>query len=216
MRKFLIILGILTLMGGVVIWQHAFFLTQYAHFFTIKNGTKGADALVMLGGNLFTRMPYAVQLHKEGYAKELLITDESKRMVAEEFKDMVKRPADRAKRILKIMKADVPYRVVPSLKGGATSTFDEAYDLLKFSQEHNLKHLILVTDAFHSRRALYAFEKVLDGSGIRVEAMGAPNILFDESNWWTVDLGITTYVLEGIKYLVYRFTDRNVGFVKNV
>ncbi len=71
--------------------------------------------------------------------------------------------------------------MVPSLKGGATSTFfEEACDLLQFCGKENLKHLIIVTDSFHTRRALYAFKKVFLGSNVNVEASIASNEGFGE------------------------------------
>jgi len=104
---------------------------------------------------------------------------------------------------------------VPSLKGGATSTFDEAYDLRIFCEKENLKHLIIVTDSFHSRRALYAFKKVFQGSNIIVEASAASNEVFSEENWWLSDRGIAAYLLEPIKLAVYLLSSKNVSFVKN-
>ena len=105
--------------------------------------------------------------------------------------------------------------MVPSLKGGATSTFDEAYDLLQFCEKENLKHLIIVTDSFHTRRALYAFRKVFQGSNINVEASAALNEVFSEEDWWRSDKGISVYILEPIKLFVYMFSSKNVSFVKN-
>ena len=55
-----------------------------------------------------------------------------------------------------LLNVSVGFESVPSLRGGATSTFDEAHDLLAFCIKEKLKHLILVTDSFHTRRALYA------------------------------------------------------------
>ena len=109
----------------------------------------------------------------------------------------------------------VEFEIVPSLKGGATSTFDEAYDLLVFCDKENLKHLIIVTDSFHSRRALYAFKKVFQGSNITVEVSAASNEVFSEENWWLSDRGISAYLLEPIKFAVYLVSSRNVSFVKN-
>ena len=104
---------------------------------------------------------------------------------------------------------------VPSLKGGATSTFDEAYDLRKFSEKAGFKRLILVTDAFHTRRAYHAFQTVFSGSEIHLEMSAAKNDIYNESNWWTSDQGISAYVLESIKYPVYLLSSRNATFIRN-
>ena len=54
----------------------------------------------------------------------------------------------------------MPWGIIPSKDDGATSTFDEAFDALSFAKENNWKRIIIVTDNFHTRRALHAFEKV--------------------------------------------------------
>ena len=196
-------------------WQHPFFLTQYASWFTVNNATKGADALVVLSGGMMTRLPYAIELYQQGYAPTILLTEERKRVISPKLQQLVSTNIAQAEKIIHLLEVPVKFSVVSSLKGGATSTFDEAYDLLHYSQQHHFSRLIIVTDASHTRRALYAFEKVLENSDIQIQAMGAPNPIFDETNWWQADAGIATYVLEGIKYVVYRFTEQNASFVKN-
>ncbi len=215
MKKFIIFLGIMVLLGAVCISQRQFFLTQYAYLFTVNNATKGADALVVLSGGMMTRLPYAIELYQQQYAPLILFTEERKRIVSPQLQSLVGSNIATAKNIMEALGAKVKFTVVPSSKGGATSTFDEAYDLLQYSRQHGFQRLIIISDAFHTRRAFYAFEKIFEKSGIQIEAMGAPNAIFDETNWWQSDVGISTYVLEGIKYIVYRFTDQNVSFVKN-
>ena len=106
--------------------------------------------------------------------------------------------------------------MVPSRSGtGAVSTFDEAWDVLLFSQRNGYSRLIIVTDDFHTRRALYAFRKVFQGSGIIIEAMGAPNAVFDAQNWWRSDAGLKAYLLEPMLFCVYLFTRANVEFLEN-
>ena len=108
-----------------------------------------------------------------------------------------------------------PFSIIQSQKGGATSTFDEAYDLLKLSEKKNYRHLIIVTDAFHSRRAYHAFQTVFEETEINIEMSAASNKIFNENNWWTSDQGISAYVLESIKYPVYLLSSRNVTFIRN-
>ena len=121
----------------------------------------------------------------------------------------------KAEKIAQALNIQVEFEIVPSLKGGATSIFDKAHDLLVFCDKENLKHLIIVTSSFHSRRVLYAFKKVFQGSNITVEVSAASNEVFSEENWWLSDRGISAYLLEPIKFAVYLVSSRNVSFVKN-
>ena len=65
-----------------------------------------------------------------------------------------------AQRVTERMKMDAGWEVIPSLSGGATSTFDEAEDALYYAGEKGWKRIIIVTDEFHTRRAHYAFKKI--------------------------------------------------------
>jgi uncharacterized SAM-binding protein YcdF (DUF218 family) len=57
------------------------------------------------------------------------------------------------------MKLEASWKVIPSLTGGATSTFDEAKDALAYAKQKNWKRIIIVTDEFHTHRAHYALKK---------------------------------------------------------
>ena len=183
-------------------------LIGYARFFTIDNPTYGVNApIVILSGGYSTRIPKALELYEKGYGDRLLLTTE-RRYPFLTYKQS-------AEKIAQALNIQVEFEMVPSLKGGATSTFDEAYDLLQFCEKENLKHLIIVTDSFHTRRALYAFRKVFQGSNINVEASAALNEVFSEEDWWRSDKGISVYILEPIKLFVYMLSSKNVSFVKN-
>jgi uncharacterized SAM-binding protein YcdF (DUF218 family) len=209
----LYILGfsIFTVVG--IVNYYPLLLTAYAKFFTVSNATKGADAIVVLSGSITTRFPRAVELSKQGYARQILLTQAKPPNML--YKDLGCDEKSVASAIAESLKVKVPVKAVPSLKGGATSTFDEAYDLRHYSRNNHFKHLIIVTDNYHTRRSLYAFKKVFKGTGIRLEALGAENDIFNEADWWQTDTGIQAYVMGGIKYMVYLFTSQNISFVKN-
>ena len=190
-----------------------FLLTAYAEFFTVNNATRGTDTIVVLSGNIETRLPLAIQLCSEGYAQQILLTEP--RHSNTRLKNILADEKSVSMAIKEALKVRVPADVVPSLKGGATSTFDEARDLLNYSQEERFKHLIIVTDNYHTRRALYAFKKVFKGTEVRLEVMCAKNDIYNETNWWQTDKGIEAYITEGIKYTVYLLSNQNVSFVRN-
>jgi uncharacterized SAM-binding protein YcdF (DUF218 family) len=214
MKKFFFICAIAALLISAAVSQRTFLLTRYALFFTVNSGTRGADALVVLAGGILTRLPRAIELCQQGYAPRIILTNPRQQYPALRHvcgDEWLIAPA-----IIEELHAAVTPVYLQSLKpGGVTSTFDEAYDLRDYSLKNHFHHLIIVTDNHHTRRALYAFQKVFNGTGIRVEARGAGNNIFNESNWWQCDTGISVYLLEGVKYAVYPFTDRNVPFIKN-
>jgi uncharacterized SAM-binding protein YcdF (DUF218 family) len=194
--------------------QYKLLLTGYARFFTIDNPVYGVDApIVILSGGLVTRVPKALELYEKGYGRRLLLTTE--RPLNSRLASLFPTNEQGAEKIAQGLNIQVEFEVVPSLKGGATSTFDEAYDLLAFCLKEKLKHLIIVTDSFHTRRALYAFKKVFQGSGVNVEVSPASNEIYSEENWWRSDKGISAYLLEPIKFAVYLLSSKNVLYIRN-
>ncbi len=208
-----VIVGIIFILI-LLLSQYKSLLTGYASFFTIDNPTYGVNtAIVILSGGGATRVPKGLELYNKGYGKRLLITTLKPMNGAVASLFLTNKQI--AEKIAKALSVSVEFESVPSLKGGATSTFDEAHDLLAFCSKEKLKHLIIVTDSYHTRRALYAFKKVFQGSAIEVEAAAATNEIFSEENWWHSDSGISAYVLEPIKFAVYLGTSKNVSFIQN-
>ena len=204
----------LLLIIAILLSQYKFLLTSYAQFFIIDNPTSGADAaIVVLSGGGRTRVPKALELYADGYGNKILLT--TGRPLNSKVSHLFPSYVEGVGLIARELGIPASIESVPSLKGGATSTFDEAHDLLSFSLKQNLKHLIIVTDEFHSRRALYAFDKVFRGSNIKVEVSAASNEIFNSENWWRSDLGISSYILEPIKFFVYLFKNENVSFIQN-
>ena len=213
MKKLLLVLILFSGLIAVSFYKHESILTAYAKFFTVSNATPGADALVVLSGGKFTRIPHALKLFEEGYAPEILLTDEKKRSIR--FAHLLPNNEMIAQAMIEELGLKAPVSIIQSQKGGATSTFDEAHDLLKFSEKEGFRHLILVTDPYHTRRAYHAFQSVFEGSDILLEMSAAQNEIFNESNWWTSDQGISAYVLESIKYPIYLLSSNNATFVRN-
>ena len=94
--------------------------------------------------------------------------------------------------------------------------FDEAYDARKWAMDNGYQRIIVVTNAFHSRRAHYAFEKVFTGSGVEVEVAAARNPGFSEKNWWLIDKGLASYLTEPLKFAAYIVFEHSPSFVENL
>ena len=198
----------------ILLSQYKSILTGYARFFTVNNITVDSNAsILILSGGPVTRIPKALKLYKKGYGNRLLLT--TPQPLNSKVAHIILTNEQIAEEISKTIAIPATFESVPSLKGGATSTFDEAHDLLTYCIKENIKHLIIVTDAFHTRRALYAFEKVFQGSDINVEVAAARNEIYSEENWWRSDLGISSYLLEPLKFVAYLLSDQNVSFIRN-
>ena len=107
-----------------------------------------------------------------------------------------------------------------------SASSDESPDLLStkrnafwllwaMAKKMQWKRIIIVTDEFHTRRALLGFERVFQDSGLEVQVAGAANEIFDSGNWWKSDRGILAYLNEAIKYPVYLIWRQEPTLVRN-
>ncbi|MFP6855441.1 MAG: YdcF family protein [Opitutales bacterium] len=188
-------------------------LTGYANWFIKDNATQGADAILVLSGGGITRVPKGLELLEEGYAPLICLTDEKKRNA--KYQHLMVSHLELAQQVARENDSNASFTLIPSLSDGATSTFDEAADALVFAKKHGWKRLIIVTDGFHTRRALFAFEKVFEGSGVQMEVAAVSNDIFGAENWWKSDRGISAFVLETIKFPVYFFWSEEPEIVRN-
>ena len=211
-RRWWILGGVCLFFFSAILFR-ASLLTGYANWFIKDTATKGADAIVILSGGKLTRVPKALEMWKDGYSASLFLTDQ--KSVAPEYQHLVISNLEFATKFVEGKETNATFDVIPSIEDGATSTFDEAADALVFAKERQWERIIIVTDGFHTRRALLAFEKVFDRSGIDVQVAAASNEVFDSGNWWTSDRGIAAFVLETIKFPVYLFWSREPTIVRN-
>ena len=203
------------LIALLLIWIfRTFLLTRYANWFMTDNISKGADAIVILSGGRTTRIPKGLDLWQKDFAPLIFLTHEKPRN--SNYQHLEVSDLEFAKQVARQSNINnVPWAVIPSISGGVTSTFDEAVDTLKWTEESGWRRIIIVTDHFHTRRALYAFEKVFDKSGIEIQVGAAANEIFDATNWWTSDKGISSLVLETIKFPIYFFWPEEPKIVRN-
>jgi len=183
-----------------------YLLNAYAGVFTKKKLYKNADAIIILSGNPITRVPRAIELFKDGISKNIFMTQTPNNA------HVIQKNS-----VSIIMKTEnVDFFVLPSLKHGATSTFDEARDVAMYAKKNGWKKIIIVTDEFHSSRAYYAFNKVfkLLKNKTEVGIATAKNDVFSTENWWLSDSGISAYILEALKFSVYLFKSSNLEYVE--
>ena len=192
---------------------HPILLRSYAEFFTQNNYHKGANAVLILGGSADTRAKKSIELYKNGFADEILITHPHPPI--KEYENIVISDFANLKQILEF--ENTSYKIVEDPNGGAKSTFDEARDLIHYLKQHPMERVIIVTDNFHTRRAKYAFDKIFKKTNCKtiIEIAGAPNQIYNESNWWKTERGLNAYVSEGFKYIIYLISDNNIEGIKS-
>jgi uncharacterized SAM-binding protein YcdF (DUF218 family) len=177
-------------------------LRGYADFLIVNSASKGADAILVLGGNNETRVIKAVQLYKNRYSSKIYLTQPKPEQSIYKF---IPSEEEIAKQILKHY--SVPFETIKSSKGGATSTIDEVYDFANFLKKESLKRVIVVTDSYHTRRSQYAFRKILISENIDTEIEFSPSYSekYTIQNWWESEQGLLDFIPEFFKGVIYIF-----------
>jgi uncharacterized SAM-binding protein YcdF (DUF218 family) len=165
----------LLLFGLLAYIFHSQILTGLADFLTVDDQLQPADVIFVLNGDVHTRPFRAAELFKQGLAPQITIAKAENLPAAE----MGLFPNETEVNIDVMKKLGVPDEniVVLAPDEEATSTRDEAKTLRDYVDEQNIKRVILVTSAFHTRRAQWIVEKELSGSGATLEVAAAPHPL---------------------------------------
>jgi uncharacterized SAM-binding protein YcdF (DUF218 family) len=174
-------------------------LEGYANLFIFENATKGADAILVLGGRNETRVDKAIELLKDGYSSQIYLT--SPIDIADKY-SFIQTQREIGEMILEyhnIQIQKVPYREKP-----ATSTKDEVLDFCEYQKTQGWERVIVVTDQFHTRRAYFAFWKYCDGRA-DIEIAGAESRIYTPQNWWKSEQGLLDFIPEFFKFLIYIF-----------
>lgn len=155
-----------------------------------------ADAIVVLAGNSPGRMRHAQALFDAGHAPIVVASDERLRShgMDTSWSEMV---------TLGVVKPPVSDQALVILKDPPPeSTIDEARRSAAVLNARGAKSAILVTDHFHSRRALLLFQAVYRRGGIEVTS--SPNTSrFDLSRWWASPTTTLAVLEEYVKLLAY-------------
>lgn len=164
-----------------------------------------ADAIVILGGaaNYRERAREAARLLLDGHSQRILITNDNTRGPWSEAEQRNPFFNERALEIIK--NAGVPAEKVELLMQPVSSTYEEAELVKRYAGDHGLRSVLVVTSAYHSRRALWTFSRVFRDTGIQVGLIRVdPG---DQSprpaTWWFSKRGWKLVPSEYVKMLYY-------------
>lgn len=164
-----------------------------------------ADAIVVLGGSSSykERTREAAKLLLAGRAPRLLITNDNQRGPWSNEEERNLYFYERS--LEEIRKAGVPVSNVELLLQPVAGTHDEAAVIRQYAEEHKLHSVLIVTSAYHSRRALWVFSRVFRDTGVQIGLISVkPG---DESprpaTWWLSLRGWRLVPTEYVKMIYY-------------
>jgi uncharacterized SAM-binding protein YcdF (DUF218 family) len=167
-----------------------------------------ADAIVVLGGDLFVRANAGAVLFGQGYAPKVVVLgtfngDDVLRLAGVETTE-----AELAARLLE--RSKVPRHAIIMLKVGS-GTWEEAEYIRGYARAQSLRSVIVVTSQGHTRRARWVFRRALEADGIQLMFVEADNGVYSAEDWWRSEQGLVSvfseYVKIGYYVLKYSFRD---------
>ncbi|HEY4899362.1 MAG TPA: YdcF family protein [Terriglobales bacterium] len=182
----LLILGIL-----------AIFLFRHAASYLVVNDPKPADLILVLGGgNNDLRYWNGVRLMQEGYAPRLMLDVFAR---GQTFGHL---DIDLAKELLE--RTSPGRSVICPLS--ENSTYDEARYLAHCLERSDVKSVLVVTSAYHTRRSLSILQHRLPQ--YQFSTYAAPDPYFFGQRWWTHREWAKTTLAEWERYLWWLLVDR--------
>jgi len=188
---------------SVAVWSLVAWLA--ARSLIVRAELSSADALVVLSGSstYLERTSWAARLYSEGRAPLVILTNDNVRggwSVAEQRNPLfVELAAEELKR------KGVPAEKIETILEAASGTYEEALRLRQYSVAHNLRSILVVTSAYHSRRALWTLRRVFEGSGIEIglDTPGTGIQTPAPATWWWHPAGWQIVPGEYVKMIYY-------------
>ena len=196
-RRLLKVLVLLLLAWVILAWVAARALMVNAEI-------GSADALVVLSGSssYVERTQRAAELYRQGRAPVVLLTNDHTRGGWSSALQTNPFFVDRA--IDELTKQGVPAERIRIVPGVAASTQSEAVIVKDYAASQGLRSILIITSAYHSRRALRTFRKTFEGTGV-VIGLEPSSSASPAAFWWLRPSGWRDVAGEYVKLIYYRF-----------
>lgn len=169
-------------------------------------GGSRADAIVVLAGSstYVERARRAAALFGEGRAPKVVLTNDDLKGGWSEAEQRNPLFVERA--FAELRRGGVPPGRIEIIWRPVASTYEEAARVSEYAAERNLRSVVVVTSAYHARRARWTFRQALRGRGVAVEVEGvAPGEQSPApATWWLRRLGWQMVAGEYVKLIYYR------------
>ena len=151
---------------------------------------------MVLAGNAPDRLPWADELRRQGYADLLVVSNEPVHTHGLETTWVALHRAG-------VSAPNIPDSALLVLGDPPPeSTIDEARRDAELLQARGLHSALLVTDAFHSRRAALLFRAAFVHRGLTIRSVPVTDTL-DLPHWWVHPLSARRVIEEWAKLLYY-------------
>ncbi len=186
-RKLLLLALFFVSMYLALYLSRAAWLPHIAGFLDVSQPAHVADVIVVLGGgDNGNRAQTAADLYKRKLAAAIILSD---------------LPDSMAGDLRVLRRAGIPQSAI-ILNTNPTTTWTEADQVFTLLAAHGAKTALIVTDAYHTRRARATYAEVRPDSAIALTFVAATDA-FSYSGWWQREPGRGTILSEYVKTAYY-------------
>jgi uncharacterized SAM-binding protein YcdF (DUF218 family) len=201
-RRALVVVAALVFAWPPLAWGAARWLAAGAG----QGQSSRADAIVVLAGSstYVERARRAAALYAEGRAPRVVLTNDNLKGGWSEAEQRNPLFVERA--AAELRRGGVPDERIEIIHQPVTSTYEEAARVGEYAAERRWRSLVVVTSAYHARRARWTFRRALGPGGVAVTLEGvAPGEQSPPAaTWWLSRLGWRMVAGEYLKLIYYR------------
>jgi uncharacterized SAM-binding protein YcdF (DUF218 family) len=183
----------------------AIFLPFAGRFLVREDPLVHADAICVLDGARAERWMEAVDLYKAGYAPVVVLSPgrtEDAELILRARGIRYPSNAALARDAMVQMGIDASAIIVPD--ASVDNTAQEAEMFRDVAHARGWHSIVMITSKYHSRRAGFAFQRELRGSGIAVNVRTTRYDVSDPAHWWRHRPDVRFVVSELQKLVMYR------------
>lgn len=158
---------------------------RYVGYWLVLDETlERSKAIVVMGGGFPYRAAKAAELYKEGWAKEVWLTQGSQN---DRDRDLaafgMPQTAEHESGRWLLQKLGVPEGSIKVVPEPVDNTLTELRAVYQYATQHGGGPLIIVTSKQHTRRVRVIWNAVA-GRKMRMEVRSTPREAYDEAHWW--------------------------------
>ncbi len=165
------------------------------------------DVILLLSGSssIYERTQYAAKLYSERRAPKIVLTNDNQMggwSPTEERNPYFHEITSRELQRLGVPATDI--EVIPT---PVSSTSEEAAVMRQYCEGKNIRSVVIVTSAYHSRRALTIFRSAFASGGVTVGVLPVPTGWQSPhpSIWWLSPRGWEVVAGEYVKFVTSKF-----------
>lgn len=142
-------------------------------FLVVKSPTTKADALVLMAGSQYQRLPAIVELYEQGVAPKIFLTNDGVKAAWSKKYQKNLYLVEWAREYLQ--GKGVPEEAIELLNFIKSGSYYDALNTRDYVLANGaVRSLLVVTSDYHSRRTLWTFSKVFAGADVKIAVFPIP------------------------------------------